>query len=437
MDIVESFYNRTWRLDPISRHPLTDQDFYNLTQAQFIRKHFRGIKVKYRFLNRSEMNLAKIINEQELRDQLDYARSVNLSAMERAFLSGNLFYGVEQIFSKAFLEWLSSFRLPEYDLKFHEDGIHLEFEGEWSDVILWEIPTLTIISELKSRHFMKDMSRFDLRILFSAATMKLWNKLKKLEKHGMDKRLTLADFGTRRRMSFLFQRFALEMLMEGIDPDRINFIGSSNVFLSMKLGLEAIGSSSHAVPMVLAALASSKEELRASQYSYLERWAEDHKNAMRICLPDTFTVDAYLKYAPDWVADFKGMRLDSGPPITTGQKVLDWYRRKGKDPREKTLIFSDGLDANNIVEIHRMFSEEGEWKCNTSMGWGTRLTNPFDGLADGMEPISIVIKPVEADGRPTVKLSNNPNKTMGNKREIKRYLEAFGARQDDKRELLT
>jgi nicotinate phosphoribosyltransferase len=60
-------------------------------------------------------------------------------------------------------------------------------------------------------------------------------------------------------------------------------------------------------------------------------------------------------------------------------------------------------------------------------GWGTLLTNDFRGLGpDGrLDPFSIVCKVVSADGRPAVKLSDNPMKAMGPPAEVARYRRVF------------
>ena len=65
-----------------------------------------------------------------------------------------------------------------------------------------------------------------------------------------------------------------------------------------------------------------------------------------------------------------------------------------------------------------------------SFGWGTNLTNDFigcppDGSVD-LDPISIVCKVTSVDGRPAVKLSDNPEKATGSPAEIQRYLRVFG-----------
>jgi nicotinate phosphoribosyltransferase len=56
------------------------------------------------------------------------------------------------------------------------------------------------------------------------------------------------------------------------------------------------------------------------------------------------------------------------------------------------------------------------------------LTNDFRGLTSGdaLAPFSLVCKAISANGRPTVKLSDNPNKAMGQEEEIKRYKRVFG-----------
>jgi nicotinate phosphoribosyltransferase len=126
------------------------------------------------------------------------------------------------------------------------------------------------------------------------------------------------------------------------------------------------------------------------------------------------------------VADWTGFRPDSAPPIEGGERILSWWRERGKDPRKKLLIFSDGLDVDSIIETYKHF----EGKVRMSFGWGTNLTNDFEGCApretDGLNAISLVCKVTEANGRPAVKLADNPAKATGDRREIERYLRIFG-----------
>ena len=95
------------------------------------------------------------------------------------------------------------------------------------------------------------------------------------------------------------------------------FTGTSNTALAYKLNLEAIGTNAHELPMAMAAMASrgSDEELRESQY---RRAASYGSRAMAgrllMMLPDTFGTTQFLAGAPDWVADWTGIRMDSKDP---------------------------------------------------------------------------------------------------------------------------
>ena len=74
-------------------------------------------QVTFQLINRTtSVRLADIVDERELIDQLDHARSLRLAKNELIWLAGNTFYGTRQIFEPAFMEWLIGFRLPEYEL---------------------------------------------------------------------------------------------------------------------------------------------------------------------------------------------------------------------------------------------------------------------------------------------------------------------------------
>jgi nicotinate phosphoribosyltransferase len=419
-DIATRTYNHSWRLDPIVRS-LLDTDFYKLLMLQLIWKLHRETRATFALINRTRsVRLAEVIDEGELRAQLDHARTLRLGKKELIWLAGNSFYGNARMFEPEFLAWLKDFQLPDYELRVLDGQFELHFAGPWTHTTMWEIPALSIINELRARAAMVGKDRFALDILYARAKAKMWGKVERLQQLPD---LVLSDFGTRRRHGFLWQRWCVEAVKEGLG-DR--FIGTSNVLLAMDSDLEAIGTNAHELPMVTAALAEDDAALATAPYRVLDEWRHTYGGNLLIALPDAFGTTAFLRNAPEWVADWTGFRPDSAPPIAGGEQILDWWRTHGRDPREKLLIFSDGMDVDSIEATYRHF----HGRVRTSFGWGTNLTNDFRGCDPdgdtGLAPISLVCKVVSANGHPAVKLSDNPEKATGEPSEIERYLRVFG-----------
>ena len=200
----------------------------------------------------------------------------------------------------------------------------------------------------------------------------------------------------------------MQAMIEGLGN---SFLGTSNCLIALRREVEAVGTNAHELPMVYAALADTDAELAAAPYRVLRDWQEDYEGNLRVILPDTYGTSNFLKHAPDWVANWTGIRIDSKDPIEGGEEAIDWWLSRGQNPKEKLAIFSDGLDVDLIHDIHRHF----HGRMRIGYGWGTLLTNDFRGLApDGaLDPISIVCKVISANGRPAVKLSDNPDQGHG------------------------
>lgn len=417
-DIATRVYNHKWKIDPIVRS-LIDTDFYKLLMCQSVFRNSPDTTVTFSLINRSkDVRLADLIDEGELREQLDHVRSLSLTRGESTWLRGNTFYGKRQMFRPDFMEFLEGLRLPAYHLDKRDGQYELTFEGPWPQVMLWEIPALSILMELRSRAVLKDMGRFELQVLYARAMTRLWEKIQAMRALPD---LRIADFGTRRRHSFLWQDWAVQAMIEGLG-DR--FTGTSNCLIAQRRDIEAIGTNAHELPMVRASLADSDAALRQAPYDVLADWHEEHDGNLRIILPDTYGTEGFLAGAPDWLAGWTGIRIDSGDPATGAEAAIRWWQSRGEDPRGKLIIFSDGLDVDKIVALHRQF----HGRVKVSFGWGTLLTNDFRGLVpgDGLAPFSLVCKAVAADGRPTVKLSDNPAKATGPAAEIDRYKRVFG-----------
>ena len=422
-DIATRVYNHSFRLDPVVR-TLLDTDFYKLLMLQLIWRRHRDTPVTFGLVNRTQsVRIADEVPEHELREQLDHARTLRFTTRERIWLAGNTFYGVKQIFEPDFIEWLADFQLPDYELVAHDGQYELTFHGAWPYTTMWEIPALAIVNELRARHVLHAMGRFELDVLYARAKAKLWAKIERLRALQKEGTLKLGDFGTRRRHGYLWQRWCCEALQEGIGA---SFVGTSNVHIAMEIGAEAIGTNAHELPMVYAALAGlDRQAVRDSRYNVLDAWRETYSGNLLVFLPDTYGTTEFLRDAPEWVADWTGARPDSKPPIEAGEELIAWWRARGKEPREKLLVLSDAMDIESIEESFRHFNG----RARISYGWGTNLTNDFAGCAPrGGEPlraISLVCKVMSAGGRPAVKLSDNPLKATGPNPEVERYRGMF------------
>jgi nicotinate phosphoribosyltransferase len=407
VDIATRVWNHKWKIDPIVRS-LIDTDFYKLLMCQSIFRNKPDTQVTFSLINRSKyIPLAELIDEGELREQLDHVRSLSLSRGESTWLRGNTFYGKRQMFRSDFMEWFEGLRLPPYHLERKGDQYELTFEGNWHEVMLWEIPALAILMELRGR-----------AVLYARAMTRVWEKIETL-RDVPD--LSIADFGTRRRHSYLWQDWCVQAMREGLGKA---FTGTSNCKIAMSREVEAIGTNAHELPMVYAALAKDDAALAQAPYDVLSDWHDEHEGNLRIILPDTYGTKGFLDNAPDWLAGWTGIRIDSGDPATAANIAIDWWKSRGEDPTKKRVIFSDGLDVDKIKTLHGQFAD----KTNISFGWGTLLTNDFRGLVpnDALAPFSLVCKAVSANGHPTVKLSDNPRKAMGPQDQIDRYKRVFG-----------
>jgi nicotinate phosphoribosyltransferase len=183
-------------------------------------------------------------------------------------------------------------------------------------------------------------------------------------------------------------------------------------------------------------LANSDAELRNAQYRVLELWQKSYGGELLVMLPDTFGTTQFLAAAPEWVANWTGQRCDSKDPFIGGDEYIAWLEFHGKDARKKRFIASDGLDVEEILKLHSYFHR----RIRFSAGWGTLLTNDFRGCdprgSDSLRPISIVCKIKSVEGRPAVKLSDNPRKATGPMEEIARYRRVFGSEERDGAEIV-
>lgn len=400
-------------MDPIITS-LLDIDFYKFTMGQLVFLKHPDVPVKFAFKNRTkEVRLAEIIDENELHAELNHARTLKSNNSELHYLRGTNEYQ-DRMFKEPYLEFFKNFQLPEYYLEYRNGDIILEFAGPWSKTIYWETIALSIINELYYRSLLKNMTRFEKEVVYATGRIRLMEKIKKLKELGGER--LIAEFGTRRRFSREWQDEIVLTLAEELGD---MFSGTSNTYLAMKHGLMPIGTFAHELDMVYSGIYhSSDEKIRESQQKVLKDWWDLYGQGLSIALTDTYGTDFFFRsMTKEQAQTWKGLRQDSGNPFEFGNKAIKFYTSHEIDPREKMIIFSDGLEIDTIINLFQTFFNQ----FKISFGWGTNLTNDL-----GFKPLSLVIKTVEANDHGLVKLSDNLAKAIGNPEDIERFKKIFG-----------
>lgn len=392
---------------------LLDIDFYKFTMGHWVFKRYPDVPVRYAFTNRTaRVLLADYIDEAELRRELDHVRTLRVNSSEAHYLRGTNEYG-ERIFSEAYLQFLQKLRLPPYELARVDGTYRLEFAGAWSEAMYWETLALSIINELYYRALLERLSAFERDVVLATGTLRLADKVKILRTRPD---ISFSDFGTRRRFSRDWQSYVVRVLAQEL-PGQC--LGTSNTAMAMQYGLLPIGTLAHEMFMVMAGMMADDDvTLRASHNRVLQEWWDEYGWGLSIALTDTYGTDFFFRdMTAAQARAWKGLRQDSGDPMAFGEKAIAFYQRHGIDPRDKLLVFSDGLDLGTMLKLADHFAG----RIRVTFGWGTNLTNDL-----GLDALSLVIKVVEVNGRRTVKLSDNLAKATGEAQDIERYKRVFG-----------
>jgi nicotinate phosphoribosyltransferase len=265
-------------------------------------------------------------------------------------------------------------------------------EGKWLDTILFEIYILSIVNEL----YFKATTRFE--NIQEEAHYRLTQKIEMIKLYPQ---LKISEFGTRRRYSKAWQEYVLIRLIKEV-PN--NIVGTSNVYLAMKLGIKAHGTMAHEfISAHLALVENISEAQKRAFFSWLQEYDKDLGTA----LTDTFTTKAFFNdFGVVLSNGFSGMRHDSGDPFVFARNCIAHYKKMGIDPRTKFLIFSDGLTIRKAVEIWKAFAGE----IGLAFGIGTHLTND---MAELISPLNIVMKLIWCNGKECVKIGDGKGKGIG------------------------
>ncbi|EOW4014710.1 nicotinate phosphoribosyltransferase [Vibrio parahaemolyticus] len=380
-----------------------DFDVYKVNMMSAVAALYPDAMVSYKFIVRSEEDLSELLPE--VKAEVLKLQDVRFTEDEIAYMKR-----VAPYLKPEFVEALRHFRFnPQSDVSFHNktmsDGssqLRITINGLWQETILYETIIMSIVSEVRSRQRWSD-------IPFEQFQTVLEDKVRYLKAELERRNITnfkFADMSTRRRFSFQAQRTMLEYLSKEL-PQCLT--GTSNYHLARELDLTPIGTVAHEWFMGHQALVN----VRDSQKIALQRWQKMFNGALGIALTDTIGIDAFLKDFDEELSNaYVGVRHDSGCPFTWGEKMIAHYESLGIDPMTKTLVFTDGLNFEQALDICEHF----QGRVQVSFGIGTSLANDMgnhvNDQGEAYQPLSIVIKMVTCNGSPVAKISDEPEKAM-------------------------
>jgi nicotinate phosphoribosyltransferase len=295
--------------------------------------------------------------------------------------------------SPDFVESLRGFRLDPSAIEITtEPEFSLRIRGSWLSTILFEVPVLAIVNEVYFRNAHPE-----------TPALLVEGRKRLSEKASQIGSLRIMEFGTRRRYSQKWQE-------EVVDTLKNQLIGTSNVYLAKKFNLKPFGTMAHEFLQAGQALVHPLD----SQKFMLEAWMQSYRGDLGIALSDIFGFEKFLEdFDLLFTKAYDGCRHDSGDPVIWGEKLLAHYEKYGVDARTKTAVFSDGLDIPKAQALAERF----EGRIRTIFGVGTSLTNDL-----GVPSLPVVLKLVRVNGRPVIKLSDSPGKTMSEDAAYETYL---------------
>jgi nicotinate phosphoribosyltransferase len=400
------------------RHLSDGLDYYKLTMGQVALERHPDAEVTFTLKNRgNDHPLSQYVGVEELQNRLDAVRNQGFTSEEIAYFAGLQAQDGSARFDEEYLDFLANVELSDVTVGLNAETNDLDVHttGHWANVSLWETVVMSEVNELYYKNYMAERG-LDEAEVWNVGDDRLSQKINILKEHPD---IHFADFGTRRRFSAKWHDHAVERLSSEL-PE--NFVGTSNPWFAYKYHLAPIGTYAHEMPMIYAAEAENNGgNPLQGHHTMLEDWDTRYNGDLSIALTDTFTSEFFFQdFTKQQAEKWNGLRHDSGDPVEFGEQAIEFYKNNSIDPLTKTVVFSDGLDLDKIIELNDHFKD----KIRVLFGWGTTLMNDM-----GIRANNFVMKATNVDGTETVKLSDNEGKHTGSQEKVDQYIRLVEARK--------
>ena len=383
-------------------YSLLDNDLYKFTVSYAYMKLFPDAECTFTFKDRNNVKrtpefLKKF--KQQLLDICNYSR-LTLPELNWLLTSHKM-----DFIPSYYWEWLYSFKFDfdKIDVGLDENSVlYINVTDKCYKATLYEIPCLFAIPEVNNDG--KDIN-------WEMTIYKLKEKVDLANQNGM----LFSEFGTRRRFNYEVQ----DRIIAYLKNFSKTCVGTSNVHFAMKYDMKPIGTHPHEWFMFHGAQFGYKN----ANYMALENWVNVYDGDLGIALTDTYTSDVFFRnFSLKQAKLFDGVRQDSGNEHTFVEKTIDFYKSKGIDYHNKTIVFSNALDFPKAINILNFCKGVGI-KC--SFGIGTNLTcDVYDMNGNKYDAENIVMKMSKCRMNSiqpwylTIKISDDPGKHMGDNSEF-------------------
>ena len=397
-------------MKPIITH-FTDNDLYTFTCQYYILETYPRAEVEYSFFDRNgtvyPAGFAAMLQE-----QIDHMAEVVITQEEVEYMRDSCYFLPLWYFT-----FLKGYRFNPREVRISQDEeghLDISVRGKWFSTIMWEMPILSCISELM--HMLRgDIDRYDAAL----EERRAHDKAVQIFANG----LVFGDMGTRRRLSFDHQDMVVRVMRDVFASQSWpgSFTGTSNVYLAMKHGTKCLGTMSHQ----LISFEETVSGIFECNFNVMKKFSDVYDGDNGIYLYDCFGDKVFFSNLSKRMAMmYKGLRVDSGSEEEQVGKIIAKYKSLGIDPATKQVVFSNGLNIERAIEIHKFCAG----RVQDSYGVGTFITCDVTGC----EPMNIVVKLTK--GRITelrewhdcVKLSCDKGKTLGNPEKCKYLLSVVG-----------
>jgi len=385
---------------------LLDNDLYTFSVCFFYLNKFARAEGIYEFTDRNNTiypkNFAKKVTK-----QIKLMENIIITDDEIDFIEKKCYY-----IPKWFFTFLKGYRFDSNEVTVSQDEVgHLsiKIQGKLWKTVFWEVPILALVSELY-HNSLGDFDNYNYKLEYQ----KSYDKISKMS----DNDVRFMEFGSRRRASKAHHQMVLKSFSDytKFNTTKSALLGTSNVYFAKMFNMNVLGTMSH---QIISAVASFYGPLEANNTT-MNLWEDVYSSDLGTFLYDTFTRKVFLdNFSQKNARLFTGLRVDSGDNFEAFQDIKSKYESFGVDPKSKGIVFSNSLDVDSAIELHKKINGE----MNDTYGIGTSLSCSIDDV----KPSNMVIKLTSAritekrEFRDCIKMSDDYGKYTGNRETFELY----------------